>query len=126
MIQSSDLPLISVIVPAYNHEQYICVALESARQQTYPNIEICIIDDGSADATVARISGWVAKHQNDIPVTFLARENRGVTATLNELVDSSNGAYIAALASDDYLLPSSLSDRLNYLIENPQKRAVGP
>ena len=124
MIQSSELPLISVIVPAYNHEQYVCVALESARQQTYPNFEICIIDDGSTDATVARVSKWVEQHQNEVSVTFLARENRGVTATLNELIDSSNGSYIATLASDDYLLPGSLWDRFNYLRENTQKKAV--
>lgn len=124
MIQSAEFPLISVIIPAYNHEQFVCVALDSARQQTYPNIEILIIDDGSTDATAARISEWIGQHQNEVSVNFLKRENRGVTTTLNELIDRSNGKYIATLASDDYLLPNSLLHRYGYLQENPQKMAV--
>ena len=77
MIQSTEFPLISVLIPAYNHEQFVCAALDSARQQTYPNIEILIIDDGSTDATAARILAWIGQHQNEVSVNFLTRENRG-------------------------------------------------
>jgi len=124
MIQCADFPLISVIIPAFNHERYVCLALDSARQQSYPNFEILIIDDGSTDATSARISEWIGQHQNEVSVNFLARENRGVTTTLNELIDRSNGNYIASLASDDYLLPNSLLCRYEYLQESPKKMAV--
>lgn len=86
MIQSAGFPLITVVVPAYNHEQYICMALESVRQQTYTKIEIVIIDDGSTDATADGILEWMEQHQKEVKVIFRKRENRGLTCRSSDLI----------------------------------------
>lgn len=124
MMHSNDFPLITVRIPAYNHEQYVCIALDSVRLQTYPNIEIAIIDDGSTDATATKISEWIEHYGDGVKVSFRTRENRGVAATINELIDISNGEYVVGLASDDYLLPNSIIERYQYLRNQPQKLAV--
>ncbi|NNL54778.1 MAG: glycosyltransferase family 2 protein [Woeseia sp.] len=118
------LPLITVRIPAYNHEQYVCSALDSVKRQEYGNIEIVIIDDGSTDNTAARISEWIESNGGDIKVVFRSRKNRGVSATINELVDMSNGDYLVGLASDDELLPESIVRRYEYLKRHPHKMAV--
>lgn len=124
MTQSSGLPLVTVRIPAYNHEQYVCTALDSVRQQSYPNIEIAIIDDGSTDSTAARIDEWIQKYGKKLKVVYRSRKNRGVAATINELIDMSSGDYLVGLASDDYLLPDSISLRYEYLSSHPEKLAV--
>jgi glycosyltransferase involved in cell wall biosynthesis len=124
MMDAASLPLVTVRIPAYNHEQFVCMALDSVKQQTYPNIEIVIIDDGSSDATAARIEEWIRHNGDEVNVIFLSRDNRGISATLNELIDLSNGDYLVGLASDDYLTPDSISVRYNYLIQHKDKMAV--
>ena len=111
-------------MPAYNHECFVCKALDSVRQQTWPNLEIVIIDDGSTDSTAARIGEWIEQNGEGIKVKFLSRENRGISATLNELIKLSSGDYLVGLASDDYLTPDSIMARYNYLANNPDKMAV--
>ena len=105
---AEELPLISICVPAFNHEDFIDAALESARLQAYPNKEIIVIDDGSSDKTAECIENWVGQHHFELPVVYRTRANRGVTATLNELIEMSRGEYLVWLASDDSLLPDSL------------------
>ncbi len=122
--QSELLPLISVRIPAYNHEQFIVETLDSVRMQSYPNKEIVIIDDGSTDNTAGKIKDWIKKYRNKIPVNFKSRENKGVSATINELIKMSRGDFLVGLASDDKLLPESLFLRYKYLKSNPNKMAV--
>jgi len=117
-------PLITVRIPAFNHEKFVCKSLDSVRLQSYPNKEIAIIDDGSTDDTEQKIKEWIAQHGKTIDVNFLSRKKKGISATLNQLIDMSKGQYIAALASDDYLLPDSLSIRYEYLRKHPEKMAV--
>ena len=83
-----------------------------------------IIDDGSSDNTSARISEWVKSHGDEIKVHFRSRENRGISATINELIEMSNGEYLVGLASDDMLLPDSIARRYEYLRGQPHKMAV--
>ena len=122
--ESDPLPLISVRIPAYNHEQFIVETLDSVRMQSYPNKEIVIIDDGSTDNTAQKIKDWIKKYGNEIPVNFKSRENKGVSATINELIKMSQGEFLVGLASDDKLLPESLFIRYKYLKLNPDKMAV--
>lgn len=121
---AKDFPLVTVRIPAYNHEQFVCKALDSVREQAYPNIEIVIINDGSTDSTAARIEEWINRHGDKSKVIYKSRENRGISATLNELIELSNGEYLVGLASDDYLLPDSIAVRYDYLSLNPEKMAV--
>lgn len=119
-----NIPLVSVRIPAYNHERFVERCLDSVLEQDYAHLEIIIIDDGSSDATAERISQWIERNRSTVPVTFRSRENRGITRTLNELVSLCKGELIVGLASDDYLLPGSISRRIGYLHLHPEKLAV--
>ncbi len=119
-----NFPLISIIIPAYNHEKYVELALNSVLEEDYPNKEIIIIDDGSKDNSKTIINHWIENNKNKIKILFKSRENKGVTKTLNELIDLANGEYIALLASDDLLCNNSLKKRYEYLKNNPHRMAA--
>lgn len=123
---ASSLPLVSIIIPLYNHEQFIVTCLDSILEDPYPLKEVVIIDDGSRDGSVAAVNSWRAAHPTSFPqgFTLISRENRGLTKTLNELVKRAQGDLIAVLASDDYLLPGGLGTRVAYLQQHPEKMAV--
>ncbi|TWG86424.1 Glycosyltransferases, probably involved in cell wall biogenesis [Cupriavidus gilardii J11] len=118
------LPLVSIIIPAYNHERFVKQCLDSAFDDPYDNKEIVIIDDGSTDATPERIAQWVDAHRQLVNVTYISRPNRGVTATLNELAQRASGEYLRLGASDDYFLPGGLRAQVEYLVAHPEKDAV--
>ncbi|PPV08255.1 glycosyl transferase family protein [Xanthomonas bromi] len=117
-------PLVSVLIPAFNHERFVQRCLDSVLDDPYPCKEIVIIDDGSSDATAEKISQWISDQGPRLPVHFVQRENRGVAATLNELVLRARGEYLRLGASDDYLLPGGLDAQVRYLRGHPQKLAV--
>jgi len=119
-----EYPLISVLVPAYNHEKYVLKTLNSILEDNYPNKELVIIDDGSKDKTGRIIEDWVSKYKDEIKVKFQSRKNGGVTKTLNDLVDLSNGKYILLIHSDDFLLPGGILKRYDYLQKNTEQLAV--
>ena len=119
-----DYPLISVMVPAYNHEKYIEKTLNSVIKDNYPNKELVIINDGSNDNTDYAIRKWKDKNQDQIDVNYISRDNKGVTRTLNELVKRSKGEYVTVIASDDYLLLNGIMSRYRYLQDHPEKAAV--
>ncbi len=92
-------PRVSVIVPSYNHCRYVEGALESVFRQTYANLELVVIDDGSTDGSVARIRD--ALRRSPFPARFVARDNRGAAPTINEAVALSGGDFVNVLNSDD-------------------------
>lgn len=112
-------PLISIVLPAYNHEKYVQYSLESILQQDYQNIELHIIDDGSSDQTPAIIERWIRDNRVEFNISYVHRDNRGICATLNELYGKCNGSYICGLSSDDILTPQSISTRVSYLAAHP-------
>jgi glycosyltransferase involved in cell wall biosynthesis len=103
----ATFPLVTVVLPAYNHARYVAEAIASVMAQTYPHIELVIIDDGSTDGTADVIANCVAKVS--IPVRFFTRENRGAPATLNEGAALAQGRYLSFLNSDDYYAPNRIS-----------------
>ena len=111
------LPLVSIRIPLYNHELYIEQCLNSIKNDSYPNKEIVIIDDGSTDNSKLMVEKWIAYNKNDIQIIFKSRPNKGVTKTLNELNDLCKGEYIVGIASDDYLLGDNIKDRVQYMQE---------
>lgn len=113
-----NYPLVSIIIPSYNHEQYVVGALDSVLADTYPNKEIVIINDGSKDNSDYIINAWIAANNTKITVQYLNRENRGVTATLNQLVELSSGKYVVLLASDDALFGDTIAERVEILENN--------
>ncbi|NTU73228.1 glycosyltransferase [Candidatus Roizmanbacteria bacterium] len=89
-------PLVSIIIPSYNHEQYIRQAVESVLQQTYSNIELVIIDDGSKDKTLQ-----ILKDINDDRMQIIRQKNQGAHTAINRGLELSRGQYLTILNSDD-------------------------
>jgi glycosyltransferase involved in cell wall biosynthesis len=92
-----------VVVPAYNHERYVGEALESVFAQTYRNIEIVVIDDGSTDATAEVARRTLAR--SPFAHRIIARDNRGAAVTINEGVAASSAPFVSVLNSDDAFAP---------------------
>ncbi|MCP5365611.1 MAG: glycosyltransferase [Hyphomicrobiales bacterium] len=112
-------PKVSVLIPAYNHEQYVEETLRSIAAQDYPNIEIVIVDDCSMDATADVIERFIK--QSPVEVTFRRHKtNKGVGGTLNTALGLATGDYIALFASDDLFLPARLSRQVSFMETHPQ------
>jgi alpha-1,3-rhamnosyltransferase len=111
---------VSVVVPSYNHAPFIEATLRSILRQTLSPATLLVIDDGSTDDSTRIIE----KVLNDcpFPCELIARENRGLCATLNEGLSKTGGRYFAYLSSDDLWLPDFLAARVSLLEE--RKRAV--
>lgn len=105
VLSGMDLPLVSIIMPSYNHAQYVREALMSVADQTYPNIELIIIDDGSRDETPKIIKETVAEFTRDMRVDFRRQENAGLCTTLNRALELAKGEFVQFMASDDAYLP---------------------
>lgn len=118
-------PLVSVRMPSFNHASFIEQALTSVLDDPYPNKEIVIVDDASTDDSDTVIRRWLSASGDRIPVKYFARKtNQGVARTINQALSHCSGEFIASLASDDYLLPGGILERVRYLQENPGKMAV--
>jgi GT2 family glycosyltransferase len=100
-------PRVSVVIPAYNHAQYVERALRSIFEQTYRGIDIVAIDDGSQDATATVIRDCL--RDSPFPHQFVARGNRGAPATLNEGRALAHGDYVQFLNSDDWFHPDRVA-----------------
>lgn len=121
----NQVPLISVLVPLYNHARYVVECLESIAASQYPRIEVLVLDDGSTDDSLAIAEAWRANNAGRFAHFQLrSQTNAGITRTLNRLVASSQGEYLALLASDDSLLPDGLSIRHKALQAHPEWLAV--
>lgn len=114
----STPPPISVVVPSYNHAQFVEATLRSIMKQTLPPAKLLVIDDGSSDES-PRI---IARVLHDCPFDceLIARENRGLCATLNEGFQRTSGKYFAYLGSDDLWLPEFLQERVALLESRPE------
>jgi glycosyltransferase involved in cell wall biosynthesis len=103
-------PLVSVVLPSYNHRRFVSNAIRSVYRQTYRPIELIIIDDGSSDGSAEIIREFLdsAPPPAGISVHFSARKNRGAPATINEGIEKAGGDYIAILNSDDAYFPERI------------------
>jgi len=110
----SHFPLISVIVPAYNAEAFIAQTLKSVLSQTYSNIEVLVVDDGSQDRT-PEIVKLIA--QKDRRVRLLWQSNAGVAAARNLAIQKSRGEYIAPIDADDIWYSQKLEKQVQLMLE---------
>lgn len=99
-------PLISIIVPTYNVEKYIRTCIESILDQTYRNIEVIIVNDGSTDQSLAVISDLICSHHN---IKVINQKNQGVSVARNTGIDAATGKYIAFVDADDKIKPDFVS-----------------
>ena len=118
----ADKPLISVLVPAYNVEEYIENCIKSIISQTYSNLEILVIDDGSTDRT-GEIVDLMATEDERIKVVH--KENAGLAATRNRLLDMSEGEYIFQVDADDYISRDAVQILFDNLVKNDAGLSVG-
>lgn len=112
-------PLVSIIIPAYNSERYIARAIESARNQTYENTEIIVVDDGSTDRTAE-----IVKSFQDPRIRYIYQENKDVGAACNHGIKESRGEYVTFLAADDEYLPEKVEKEVAFLEQNPECQVV--
>ncbi len=109
----ADHGLVTVIICAHNAAPFIDKALLSVQRQTYQNIEIVAIDDGSTDNTFAHLT---AASSNNLRINTLRTENRGVYAARNIALSRSRGRFITFLDADDIMLPRRIEQQLEGLL----------
>lgn len=125
MEEKNKNPLVSIVVPCYNHEKYIKETIDSIINQTYKNIELIIIDDGSKDNSVEVIERLISKCEERFTrFAFRHRANKGLCATLNEALEWCRGEYYSGCASDDILIENKIELQVKYLCSNPNSIGV--
>lgn len=118
-MEKNNQPLVSVVIPCYNHEQFVQDCIQSVIDQTYENIELIIIDDGSKDNSVEKINQMIPKCEKRFTrFEFRCRPNKGLSATLNEAIDWCHGKFFSAIASDDMILNNKVNDQIEIMIED--------
>jgi len=113
-------PLVSIIIPVYNVENFVTYTLESVCAQTYKNIEIICVDDGSKDNSLS-ILNFYSEKDNRIKVIY--QENSGVSAARNNGIKKSNGQYICFLDSDDFMHPQYIELQLKAILDTGAEMA---
>lgn len=117
-------PLVSIVIPCYNHAQFVQETIQSVIDQDYENIELIIIDDGSKDNSVEVIQEMIpACEERFVRFEFRYRPNKGLCATLNEALEWCEGEYLSCIASDDIMRPDKTSYQVSYL--NANKNTIG-
>lgn len=106
-------PDVSVIIPTFNREKFVCRAIDSVLVQDYKGFELIVIDDGSVDNTPSLLARYGDR------VKILTQKNLGVSAARNSGIKKASGEFIAFLDSDDTWLPSKLSTQVKFFNENP-------
>jgi teichuronic acid biosynthesis glycosyltransferase TuaG len=106
-------PFVSVIVPCYNQARFVPDAVESILSQTYPHIEIIVVDDGSTDDPQAALAAY--SHS----IRIIQQDNRGLAAARNAGFRISQGQYLCFLDSDDTLLPHAIARHVEFLESQP-------
>lgn len=112
-----SMPLVSVIIPCYNHGKYLETAVDSVRSQSYKNVEVIIVDDGSVDDT-----STIARKMQEVQYVF--QENKGLSAARNIGLKHSKGDYLVFLDADDWLLEDAIKINLFHLLENKEAAFV--
>jgi glycosyltransferase involved in cell wall biosynthesis len=109
----SEAPLVSIVIPCYNHGHFLPEAVESALSQTYQRIEVVVVDDGSRDNTAE----VVARYRD---VRCVRQENRGLAGARNAGFHASRGEYVLFLDADDRLTPTAIEGHLSCFAKHPE------
>jgi glycosyltransferase involved in cell wall biosynthesis len=109
-------PLVTVVIPAYNRVDYIEQTIDSVLDQTYPEVQLIVIDDGSSDGTHEKIEAYGNRLELR---THPGHVNKGQSASINLGLRQARGKYIAILDSDDYWAPEKLDVQVHFLEKNP-------
>lgn len=101
-------PKVSIIIPTYNYGKYLSKAISTCLEQTYKNLEIIVVDDGSTDDTREVVAAFP-------DIIYIYQENQGVSVARNTGLQTAKGHYVAFLDADDYLLANSIEIRVGIL-----------
>ncbi len=117
MTEISNQPLVSIVVITYNSAKYVLETLESAKSQTYENIELIVTDDNSADETVELCKKWIDANKDRFTRTALVSSdtNTGIPANINRGINISSGYWIKCIAGDDLMTSKCLTELINYI-----------
>jgi glycosyltransferase involved in cell wall biosynthesis len=110
-MEKKETPLVSVIIPTYNFASFLPKAIDSCLNQTYQNLEIIVVDDGSTDHTREVVQGFKDK------IIYIYQDNQGVSAARNTGLELATGDFITFLDADDYLTEDSIQVRLDVLLK---------
>lgn len=107
------MPLISIIIPVYNVEKYLEECVDSVINQTYTNLEIILVDDGSTDSSPDICDDYGSK---DVRIKVIHRTNGGLSAARNSGIETAQGEYISFLDSDDYIADNTIEFLYNAIV----------
>jgi len=111
----NELPLVSVIIPVYNSEKYIKQTIDAVLNQTYPYLEIVLVDDGSTDNSLRLIESY----NGNSKINIIRQANKGAAAARNTGYKNSNGHYIKFLDADDIINIEMIAEQVKLARENP-------
>jgi glycosyltransferase involved in cell wall biosynthesis len=117
---SSNQPLVSVLLPVYNGAEFLAGGIESILSQSYRNIELIIIDDGSSDNSLQIVGQF-----HDPRMRVYHQKNQGLAAALNRAIHLAKGEYLARQDHDDFSLPKRLEKQVTFLEGHPNCGMVG-
>ncbi len=119
---TTNRPKVSVILPVYNAGGYLDAAVRSILDQSFSDLELVVIDDGSTDGSGDLLC---AHADRDSRVRLIRRENQGLVATLAELIDRASGELLARMDADDIALPNRLDAQVRFLVEHQKVVCIG-
>ena len=125
--QEIEFPLVSVLIPTYNGEEYVAEALFSVIKQTYPNMEIVITDDASQDNTINTIKRFKDEHdyQDQIKL-ILNTKNQGIPKNMNRWLEECSGKYVSILDQDDeWTSLEKIEEQVKFLEQNKSYGIIG-
>lgn len=114
----SRSPLVSVIIPNFNYARYLPQTIGSVLSQSYKNVEVIVVDNGSTDHSLEVLKNFGSQIQ------VIAQENRGQAGARNRGIEECNGEFIAFLDADDFWLPSKLEKQMQVFKSKPEVGAV--
>ncbi len=115
-------PLVSVIIPVYNCERYITLAIESVRMQSWKSLELIIVDDGSDDGTTELLQKIIDPRVPEVQVIYKLK-NEGTASALNEGIKHARGEWIKWLSADDMMYPNAIQDMMIFGVEDNFKQS---
>ncbi|MCR5183301.1 MAG: glycosyltransferase [Opitutales bacterium] len=125
-LKFAGTPLVTVGIVTYNSAGTVLETLESAKAQTYPNLELIVSDDCSSDGTVALCRRWIEQNASRFVRTELLTvpANTGIPGNLNRVVAAARGTFLKSIAGDDILLPDCVADNMAFVREHPEAEIV--
>lgn len=122
MESSVSPPLVSVIMPVYNGEKFVRQSIDSILDQSFSGFEFIILDDGSTDKSLSILRRYEAQ---DHRIRLISRVNKGLVASLNEMLNLARGAYIVRMDADDISMSKRIEKQLSFMVDNPSVDICG-